>query len=246
MKIIDAFWEKKNLNLSCKEIVIEENDTTDTLNDIKEILQSTEYIVIKIPPARIDISEMLSNLGFVFIEGSINFKLNLKDAVLSPLQKRLNAAIGYSEMGNQDISELFSQIREGIFNSDRIILDHHFSSSQASTRYINWITDELEKTTKVYKITYKEETIGFFTFKSIDDKIYYPFLAGLYKKYSKSGLGFTTLRKPIEEAIKRGGTMISTYASTNNPIVIRSHTQQGFSINNIQYVFVKHNNKTPQ
>ncbi|MGA2405357.1 MAG: hypothetical protein ABSF81_01225 [Bacteroidales bacterium] len=243
MRIIDAFWEKRNLGVNCKEIIIENNDTLISFSNIIGTIESTEYVVFKVPTGRFDFYEMLSKHGFVFIEGSINFKLNLKDAFLSPLQQRLNATISYSEMGQNDLEKLFGEIKNGIFATDRILLDNHFSKEQAANRYINWISDDLKRTAQVYKIIYKQNTIGFFTFKQTEEGIYYPFLVGLYKHYSSSGLGFTTLRKPIDEAIKRNGREISTYASTNNTIVVRSHIQQGFSMHDIQYIFVRHNKK---
>jgi len=146
-------------------------------------------------------------------------------------------------MNEEDLLVLIEEINNGLFRSDRIILDHHFESGLAAKRYTNWIKDELNRTTQVYKILHKKDSIGFFTFKASGPQVYYPFLAGLYSKYSNSGLGFTTIRKPIEEVIKRNGKTISTFASTNNPYVVRAHLQQGFSIDETQYVFVKHNNK---
>jgi len=241
MKITDAFWEKRNLGVNCTEITIEKEDHVSEFENALSTINADEYLVVKVPVARFDMNEYLSKNGFIFVEGSINFHLNMKEAVLSLLQQRLNRVITYSEMDVADLIQLFAEIEKGLFKTDRILLDGYFNEKQSATRYINWIKDELAKTSQVYKIVYKNDAIGFFTFKEVDAGVYYPFLAGLYEKYSNSGLGFTTLRKPIEEVIARNGKFISTYASTNNPYVIRSHTQQGFSIKEMQYVFIKHN-----
>ena len=243
MKLIDAFWEKRNLGVNCMEVSLNKDDQVSQLEEISDLLDTSEYIVLKVPVARFDINEYLSRRGFVFIEGNLNFMLNIKDAVLTPLQQRLNNVIEYTEMNDYDLSQLYVEIEKGLFKTDRIILDSNFTEKQATLRYINWIKDEIAKTTQAYKIIYKKDTIGFFTFKEMPENVYYPFLAGLYEKYSNSGLGFTTLRKPIEETIKRNGKIISTYASTNNTYVIRAHIQQGFYINNMNYVYVKHNIK---
>lgn len=242
MKVIDAFWEKRNLGVCCKEVTFDVGADIVLVDSIKDICKETDYIVAKVPTGRFDINESLTSQGFTFIECSINCYLQLKDAVLTPLQIRLNNALPYQEMNDSDIAQLFSEIKNGLFSTDRIILDSHFTKEQSANRYVNWITDELSKTSKIYKVTYKDDTIGFFTFKSVSDGIYYPFLAGLYPKYASSGLGFATLRKPIEEAIRREGKAISTYVSSNNLAVIKAHIQQGYTINNIQNVFVKHNN----
>ncbi len=241
MKIVEAFWEKRNLGVSCKEIVLEQSDSVVDLDVLATLSLSTEYLVVKVPTTRFDINVSLSSLGFAFVEGSVNVVLQLKDAILSPLQQRLNAAIAYSEMSVEDIECLNVELQNGLYATDRVLLDSHFTPEQAAHRYVNWIDDELKRTSQVYKITYKNDTIGFFTFKMMSDGVCYPFLGGLYQNFASSGLGFATLRKPIEEAISRGCRMISTYVSTNNPAVLRAHMQQGFSIREMQYVFVKHN-----
>lgn len=241
MKIIDAFWEKRNLKVDCKEIVFENVDQIADLQQNELILTSTEYVVVKVPVGRFDVNSYLENLGFNYIEGSINFQLNLSQAQLMPLQERLNKVVSYQVMDENDREGLFTEIDNGLFATDRIILDPFFSKEQAFNRYKNWIVDEIERGSEAFKIVYKGDSIGFFTFKNMGRDIFYPFLAGLYKKYETSGLGFTTLRKPIEEALKRDGKMISTYASTNNMPVIRAHSQQGFSINELHNVFIKHN-----
>ncbi len=243
MRIINAHWEKRNLGVDCLEITIDKEDTLDTLKSQEIEFNNIDYIVIKVPIGRFDINSYLSSLGFSFIEGILNFRINVKDAFLNKLQHRLNNAITYTEMNDSDQIELIQEIENGLFKSDRIILDYYFEEGLSAKRYSNWIKDELTRTTQVYKILHKEDTIGFFTFKESGPETYYPFLAGLYSKYSNSGLGFTTIRKPIEEVIRRNGKTISTFASTNNPYVVRAHLQQGFSIDETQYVFVKHNNK---
>jgi len=241
MKIIDAFWEKRNLDVDCIEINIHKQDNVSDLEEISNLLETAEYVVVKVPVAQMDINEYLTKLDFVFVQVSINFQLNVKGAFLTPLQHRLNNVTSYIEMSKSDLSQLYIEMENGLFKTDRIFLDNQFTEKQAATRYINWIKDELAKTTQIYKVVYKEYTIGFFTFKEVSENVYFPFLGGLYKKYSNSGLGFTIVRKQIEEALKRNGKSISTYASSNNPGIIRALAQQGFSIKDMQYVYIKHN-----
>ncbi len=241
MKIIDAYWEKRNLGVDSKEFVLEDSDTVESLSAIKDSMKSVGYMVVKVPVARLDIYEELSRLGFVYVESSVHFQVKLHEAQLTPLQERLNAAVSYEEMDSSDLEQLYKELDNGLFDTDRIVLDPYFSKEQAAIRYRNWINDELSKGTKVYKIVYKKEAIGFFTFKKTAPGVFYPFLAGLYKNHTAGGLGFSIIRKPIEEAIKRGGSAISTYVSSNNLPVVRVHLQQGFVINDIKNIFVKHN-----
>ena len=164
MKIVEAFWEKRNLGVDCVEITIEKHDILSQLEEICNQLNTIDYVVVKVPVARIDINEYLTKQGFIFVEGSVNFQLNVKDAILSPLQQRLNAAITYSEMEENDLAQLYAEIEHGLFKTDRILLDSYFAEKQSATRYVNWIKDELARTTQAYKIVYKGDAIGFFTF----------------------------------------------------------------------------------
>lgn len=240
MEIIDAFWEKRNLGVDCIEITIEKHDTLSQLNEMCDQINTIDYVVVKVPVARIDINEYLTKQGFIFVEGSVKFQLDIKDARLSTLQQRLNASISYSEMDENDLAQLYAEIENGLFKTDRILLDKYFTEKQAATRHINWIKDELARTTQAYKIVYKGDAIGFFTFKEVDDGIYYPFLAGMYERYANSGLGFNISSKPIEEVICRNGRRILTYVSTNNPKIIRSLIDLGYSISDIKYIYFKH------
>ena len=240
MKIIDAFWEKRNLGLDCKEIIIEKSDTLIDIQQIKDLLQPNQYIVIKVPIGCFDINNFLSELGFTFVECSLNLFINIKDLILSPLQKRINDDIHYSEMEKVDLDELFNEVENGLFKTDRIFLDSYFTKEQSSKRYINWIKDELNGKTTIYKIKYKSENIGFFSLKNIEEGIYYPFLAAIYSKFSNSGLGFTLLSKPTEELTLKNGKKLITFVSSNNLPIIRTHLDLGFKINELQYVYTKH------
>ena len=69
----------------------------------EQLLNTTEYLVLKVPVNLFDICTELPAMGFSFIEGSINFELRLKNAVLSPLQERLNKTVTYAKMDISDI-----------------------------------------------------------------------------------------------------------------------------------------------
>lgn len=243
MNIVHATWEKENLGIDSKEYILNENDTVDELLEIREELETVEYAVVKIPVARFDLSTALTQLGFTFIEGSLNLKLDLREFKSTKIQERINKDVSYVKMDGEDLNFLFSEIRNGLFKTDRIILDPKFTMEQSSKRYINWVSSELEKGCEIFKIIYKEKPFGFFSLKQINSNVYYPFLAGIYNEFINSGLGFLTIRKIIEEVSNRGGKQISTYVSSNNNPVLKTHIKLGFNIFSQNYVFVKHNKK---
>lgn len=239
MEIINAFWEKRNLGIDCNEIKIEKSDTIDY---IKGELPKNEsqYTVVKVPSARCDLNFLLQELGYTYIESSIHLTHDLKSISLNPIQQRILNTIEYEEMNKSDIDKLFYEIKKGIFTTDRIYIDPCFTHEQAANRYVNWISDEIKNGTNVYKLIYKDATIGFFTFKDIGNNTCYPFLAGMYKDYLSSGLGMSIIEKPLKEAIKRKCKKVSTFVSSNNPKIFRIHLELGFSLDDVYLVYAKH------
>jgi hypothetical protein len=186
----------------------------------------------------------LSRLGYSFVEGSCNLLFDLRkfeQIPLSSVQRRLVDSAGYSEMDDKDKERLFGEIRAGLFNTDRIFLDPHFTNGIAATRYVNWLNDAVVQGAMLYKIVYKGDSIGFFIIKSIGGGIYYPFLAGMYGGHQKSGLGLNAIYQPLSCVKSIGGKKVDTYVSTNNMSVLRMHTRLGFEIGHINNVFIKHN-----
>lgn len=245
MNIIDAIWEQRNLGVTCIEVAVENKDTlADVKNRLREL--SAQYMVIKVPAGRTDVMFCLPEMGYTFIEGSIHITKTVKDFELSGIQRRLADSVGYALMDESDTQTLQNELRKDMFDTDRIFLDPHFTKDQAANRYIGWIQDETARGSDVYKLTYKDQPIGFFTLKDLGDGIYYPFLAGMYASHNNSGLGFNIAYKPMCEIAKRGGKSISTYISTNNDKAVRIHVSMGFSFGKTNYIYVKHNTASGQ
>ena len=239
LKVVDAFWEKRNLGVCCNEIEIEPGDETNFLK--RELpLNEAEYTVIKVPSNKFDVMFLLQDLGYTYVESSINLVHDLKEIRLNPLQQRIMDSISYSTMSNKDIDHVFCEIRKGIFTTDRIYIDPYFSHEQAANRYVNWICDELERGCKIFKLTYKNNSVGFFTFKDMGEGVCYPFLSGMYQDYLKSGLGISTIEKPLKEAINMNYKKLSTFISSNNTSTFSAHVALNFSFKKIYHVYIKH------
>lgn len=239
MQIIDAVWEKRNLGVTTQEVTVSINDTTES---IKTTLQglNAQYQVIKIPAGYIEPMWMLEDEGFHYTETTVHVVHHLKNLeLMGPLQ-RIDAQLTYERMNENDVDQMYDEIRKGLFYTDRIALDPFFSFEQACGRYVGWIHDEIEKGTEIYKYIYKDKTVGFFTFKEIEEGIYYPFLAGIYKEYQKLPLGMLYTYKPLIEAKKRNGKCISTYISMNNSNAVRMHAQFGFGFKEVNNVYIRH------
>jgi len=240
MQVIDALWETRNLGVSCCEISVNHTDSTSALEDVLYSLNA-EYQVVKIPVARYDLIKVLNKANFNFIESSINVTHNLHNIYYDVIKKRMNDSIKSEKMTAHDTEHLNAELKSGIFITDRIYLDTTFTKDMAAQRYIYWIQDECNRGANLYKLVYKGNAVGFFIFKEIGNGGCYPFLSGLYTSFKLPGLGNILLHKIIEEARGRNLKYISSYISTNNIPVIKIHIAEGFSIANINYVYIKHN-----
>lgn len=241
MIIVDPHWEKRNLGVDCYEILVEENDTLEDFKYNFEQISVRQYMVIKVPVARFDVMQELTNRGFVFIEGSVSLEHCLDDLKLNNLQKRINKSIAYNLMNDSDHKYVYSQIFEGIFNTDRINLDPFFTTQQAANRYVNWIGDEIKKGACLYNVVYDNQNIGFFILKEIGDGVYYPFLASLFNNHKYSSLGLFVILKILECCLNNKAKLIKTSVSTNNLPALKIHSSLGFQIENITYTYIKHN-----
>jgi hypothetical protein len=239
LKIVDAVWERRNLGVACVEVTIERTDTkAEVENELARL--ATQYLVVKVPAGRSDLMFCLSEMGFSFIEASIHITRKVAHLELSGIQKRLADSVSYAPMQESDMQMLWNELRNGMYDTDRICLDPHFTKEQAADRYIGWIQDEVARDADVYKLVYRNQSIGYFTLKDLGDGVYYPFLAGMYQSHRNSGLGFNAAYKPMCEIRARGGTSVSTYISTNNGRAVRLHATMGFRFDEIAYVYIKH------
>lgn len=240
MKIVDAYWEKRNLGVDCVEVSIETtDDVTEIYSKLKDI--DVPYVVIKVPSGRMDIMFKLAEWGFVYVESLINFTHDLKDIELSGIYKRINQSVSCKKMHREEYALVFREIEKEIFSTDRISIDPLFGKKIAARRYINWINDECERNSEIYEVLYKDQGIGFFTLKETEKGVFYPFLAGVYSDYATSGLGIYVIQKILEEAVRRDANKVSTYLSSNNLPVIKVHSSLGFVIADMKYVYIKHN-----
>lgn len=239
MKIVDAFWEQRNLGVTCTELILDESDTVETVHAALATL-SGQYQVAKVPVARYDLMSAVEKAGFSFIEGSMNVVHPLRNFELSGIQKRLNDAVSYEAMTEADIGQLYAVLKKGVFVTDRVYLDSAFTSEQAAQRYVYWLEDERSRGAQLYKLVYRDLAVGFFIFKETADGGCYPFLSGMYESSTRPGLGNILLHKIIEEAARRGVKFISSYISSNNLPMVKVHISEGFSIASISYVYIKH------
>lgn len=242
MKIIDAVWEKRNLGVNTSEILIESEIDTKGFFD-NQTWNDSEYVVVRFPTGLIGFANDLSDNGFRFIETAVacHFDLN-KEYNLNSIQKRFFKNCQYELMNDDDLSELHTNLKNILFETDRIALDPYFTLQQANNRYWGWINDEIAGGSKIYKIMYKEKAAGFFGLKGEPIKPY-AFLGGVYKAFQNVGIGSIMNYLEIEAARKCGARELRSAFSTNNHGAFSVHMSMGYILDKVEYIFVKHNKK---
>jgi hypothetical protein len=239
MKIVNAVWEKRNLGVSCNEITIE---TSDTISNIQENILNleTEYTVVKVPTDKPEISLYLQEKDYIHMETVVNCVNKAELPKLNSIQQRIVSAVTYDEMNSNDLEILFSEVKNGMFETDRVSIDKYFTQEQSNTRYSGWINDELKFGSKIYKLVYKESAVGFFILKDKKDKTFVAVLGGIYKQYQSHGFGFCMNYYEIREVIKQKAKKIFNTFSTNNRGATSIHFTMNYNIDSIYNIYIKH------
>ena len=234
MKIVDAVWEQRNLGVTCYEITF---DTRDSLDDIKarwDELTDRQYLVFKVPPKRAEIVAFIQSRGFRFIEVSMNMYCDLRDWTLKDEFKPICEQCTYAPMNDDDIQTMFTEIKRGIFKTDRVYLDPYFTHEQAAQRYVNWAQDMIRRGVIPHKVMYQGETVGFFCGD----------LSGVYSSFENSGFGFLIQCAGIKKASDDGKKFSTAKYSSNNPSVLNVIIALGYRIKTMEYVFIRHNDSS--
>lgn len=237
MRIVNAVWEKKNLGVNAYELSIE---TGDNIDEVKQQIENIDgdYIVIKVPSDLSEFNSVVQELGFLYIEDLIHVEHDLKEVERNRIIQRLYDETTYREMTDEDFELLITEIKDGMFDSDRISNDPHFGKEKAANRYINWSKDLRNKGARFYTIRYRDDSTGFVVLDTKDQITYSSILGGGYQKYRKSGIGIIQKEQEITKAL--GGKRVVTTVSSNNVGQFKALIMNGYKPYSIEHVFVKH------
>ena len=238
MKVIDAFWEERNLGKTTAEIMIDYSDYLDSISEeLKKV--DKQYIVCKVASGRSDVLYYLQNEGYMYIEDQIELEHDLHEVNRNRVMQRLYDSLDYRVMNQEDIDNLYEEISKGMFDSDRISLDPCFDKIISANRYKNWIRDMLDKDAIPYVFSYKGEPAGFIILITADKRTYRSVLGGGYLKFRKSGLGIVVKEMEIVKSL--GGKKVTTAVSTNNANQVKALIMNGYIPSKIDHVLIKHN-----
>lgn len=240
MVIIDAYWEKTNLGVdSCKEITFSSDDEVDT---VQEQFSKTDaqYLVAKVPAARVDLLALCQNNGYKFIESNFAIKKNLRNLSLPKEYMRFQDKIIWKEPTASQSDRVFKTIKQGVFDSDKIALDKKFGLEKSAKRYYNWITSALNKDSKLFIVYVGDREIGFIVVKAIDADNCEGTFGALFPDCPNTGFGFALPYATFKYAKEAGFKFVHSGVSGNNPVSLRMNLFAGYEIEKVSYCLVKH------
>lgn len=239
MKTVDAVWEKRNLGISCVEISVEKADAVEELELVLHKIEA-DYTVVKIPTCRMDLSENLLKHRFCFAETLFSLEKRLGKHPLTENQQEKSRRMTYRLQLIESEERIQREIQMGMYTTDRISVDRHFTPSQTANRYIGMLSDELRRGAEIIEYYFDDEPFGFSCFRETDVGRYYQALTGIYRQYRGKGLGFALAYLPERELLRRGAEVLTTGVSANNEASLVVHLQNGFLPTETTYVYVKH------
>lgn len=238
MELINANWEKRNLDLEAAEISFSPSDTFAAFDP--QVLRTFDFVTARVPTGSIQLIHDLENIGFQFIESQFDLSLNLgREADLISNTKAMLDKISLLPIRDNDsLGALCRSISEDMFEVDRVSIDPFIGVSKGAIRYRNWVRDEFSKPqTSLYEMALGNTPFGFFLLKEAGPKQLSALLAGLYPQFKNKGLGFSIVAKPIEWARQHGYKVLRAKTSSNNLPSLKIHLACGYEIEDIQYIF---------
>lgn len=242
MKIVDAYWEKRNLGVEVKEIVCSEKDSIDELKETLSQIKAP-YSVVKVPSGCVPLLMMSQQCGYSLIEASISYEGSLKTICPPRIFGHFTPHVSISPASRQLVDRALIEMESGrIFTTDRIALDPLFSKETAGRRYANWCRDEMAAGAEMEIAFYKGEPIAFNVSREMKERpgAFVGLMGGVFSQYMDSGMGFLLVHCEMEACKKNGGKWCLGTTSSNNMPSLRLHMRYGFDITCTQYVLIKH------
>lgn len=240
MQVIDAYWEERNLGVSCFEIKIGFRDSLEEIKRQYEELKERQYMVVKVLSSRPDILPFFQQKGFSFCETAITLEHNLRSIEVPKRLRKIFGKCSWVQMVEEDIHFLHDQVHKNVFKTDRVYMDPAFTEEQAARRYDCWIKDLIRDGNIPYKVLFQGETVGFFLNKEVKAGVYDGLLAATYSDFEGSGMGYCIQYAGLKYAVECGASKYFGHVSANNPTVLKMLLSMGFSVKEMEYVFIKH------
>ena len=245
MKIIDAFWEKRNLGVDVVEVEIGKKDVgnvREIIAKIAELKAPGKLINVKVPVASLELLHALEDIGFRFLECQLKISRDLTDYEPPVGMRRLleNTGVRVIKKDAAELNALLEKITPGMFSTDRICLDPLWGAScnkLSATRYRNWIADIFYEGDIVsYFATHFSQHVGFGVARTNQRaNSVQILLGGIFKDQENPFAGVAFMNANLI-LFKHSLRSISTAISSNNMPVCRLYNQFLFQFKEMLYV----------
>jgi len=239
MKITPAVWEKRNLGVSCIEVTLGNEDDIYVIDQALAQIDA-EYLVIKIPCNRTDLLFQLQTRGFTVVEVLSTCYHDGQLASLSRVQQKILESLSCTRASPHDLETIYSELKNGMFTTDRVAVDPKFGIESAGRRYAGWLSDGLERGSHVYRLTHKNLHVGFFVMEPRTPHEWHATLGGVFPQYQRSGFGYFMNYLEVTTAVAQGAKRIFTSFSSNNPAISAIHFVLGYRLIQQQYILIRH------
>lgn len=244
MRFTDCFWELANLGKRTCEICFEDRDIFDK-DYLLEVSSGYDYVVVKVPMNKPLFNIGLCDLGFSMIETQINISkkyedFDFEDRLVKYMIKHVDQTIVDSK---KDVEDILDRISPNMFSTDRVYLDPLFDRDSSRKRYSNWIrTEFLNQTAIITKNIYDGKEVGFGMHRDYNG-VHMGLLGGVYESEQSEGLGLLTgcVGFLVGKKYYRPFKQLKTSISSNNVPMVEIYNYLNFKVDNMVYVFVKHN-----
>ncbi len=224
MKIIDAYWEKRNFGLKVAELIFDQGEEVDHAV-IRQLERSNDYIVAKIPGDSIFLMHELEKKGYRFLEvQQVIYFLVSQLRTLDPLWiKRFDDYECIMITERSILDQICNKISKGLYLSGRISVDPVLDNRISDIRIINWLHDLYNKNeTIIYSLMKKNIPVGYFVLEKLG-KVHFNILqAGIFKEYQNKGLSYLILYNSLKVAENKKVKGIYASISTNNRKTLNS------------------------
>ncbi len=247
MKIVDAVWEKRNLDCNVVEIALDNEDSKRNLNYLKDEVHDcitshkASYAVMKFDSKESFLLQLPALCGFSFIETQLMFQGELNSASIyaNTVLRKKNVFRVDSKSTEDDFDFIAGEIRKGLFKTDRIALDPFFGEEISNKRYANWLIDLKKSQNRLLSLVYMNNIpIGYELAKFVGDEVS-AIHGGLLSEYQKMPIGMMEMASLVVAYEPKFKTHFVSVSSNNLPVV-KGWQFFGYKIMSIQNVFVKH------
>ncbi|MCL1854439.1 MAG: hypothetical protein FWF86_01795 [Clostridia bacterium] len=248
MKVTHATWELENLGVQTYEFLLDAQDSLDRFAEKeRECLDAgAEYLVVKTPVNCARWLFGLPALQYTFVETVFHVAIKRAEYRIPAAIARFDRGLSVAERGNpEDIARVTGIIRDGIFLSDRVSIDPHFTLAQSGYRYANWTRGMLEAGGKLYEMLREKRPVGFFVVCRKDENTVDPVLMGLYDEQNDRGMGALLHKKAMDTCFTWDCKQLQSTIVSNNAKVLRVYVNAGAAIVDTLYTYVKHRGACP-